>query len=147
VAFDFKRETEELVASSQINVTPFIDVMLVLLVIFMITAPLSAVRIPVDLPVASAQAQPPPPQQPIVLTVQQDLQLALGNMPVARGDLTAAIARLTHGNGNTRIYVRADQSIRYGELMAVMNLLSQGGYQRVALLSREGSSRPRPPPK
>jgi biopolymer transport protein ExbD len=143
VPFRFNRNTDELTATYQINVTPFIDVMLVLLVIFMLTAPLSAVRIPVDLPISSSQPTPPP-QEPVVLTVQQDLQLSLGNTPVARGDLQRALARLTHGQADTRIYVRADQAIRYGDLMSVMDLLRQGGYQRIALLSRERSSQPSP---
>jgi TonB system transport protein ExbD (group 1) len=141
VALKFNRNPEELDASYQINVTPFIDVMLVLLVIFMLTAPLSAVRIPVNLPVSSSAPQPPS-QQPVVLSVQQDLSLSLGNAPVAREELQAALARLTHGDVGTRIFVRADQSIRYGDLMAVMDLLSRAGYQRVALVGRGGSAPP-----
>ena len=141
MGFKFHRRLENLVASSQINVTPFIDVMLVLLVIFMITAPLSAVRVPVDLPQSAAIPQPPPSEEPVVLTVQSDLQLSLGNLPTTREALASALARLTHGNTATRIYVRADQSIRYGDLMGVMDLLTEAGYQKVALVSREGTPR------
>ncbi len=139
MAFEFNRNPEELTASYQINVTPFVDVLLVLLVIFMLTAPLSAVRIPVDLPASSSKPQTSS-QPPVVLSVQQDLSLSLGNASVERDDLPAALARATHGDPNTRIYVRADQSIRYGDLMAVMDLLSRAGYQKVALVGREAGS-------
>ncbi|MGH8141563.1 MAG: biopolymer transporter ExbD [Steroidobacteraceae bacterium] len=145
MALKFNRNPEELEASYEINVTPFIDVMLVLLVIFMLTAPLSAVRIPVNLPQSSSKPQTAS-QPPVVLSVQQDLSLALGNTPVARDELPGALARLTHGDMGMRIYVRADQSIRYGDLMAVMDLLSRAGYQKVALVGRGGGAPSQSPP-
>ena len=138
MAFRFRRAAEELGAAHQINVTPFIDVMLVLLVIFMITAPLSAVRVPLDLPTSSARAQAPT-EPPLVLSVQRDLSLSLGNAPVARAALGAALLRATRGNRDTRIYLRADQAIRYGDLMGVMDLLREAGYLKVALVGREAS--------
>ncbi len=135
MAFKFHRNTDELVASHDINVTPFIDVMLVLLVIFMVAAPLAVVHMPVDLPVS--HAAPSPPSEPVMLIVQRDLQLSLNDMPVARAQLTSALARTTHGNPETRIFVRADESVRYGDLMGVMDLLRAAGYDKVALVSRQ----------
>ena len=139
MAFEFNRRPDEWQASHHINVTPFIDVMLVLLVIFMVTAPLTAVHIPVQLPASSSEPQPAA-ENPVVLTVQQDLGLALGNTSITRAELASALQRLTRGDRTTRIYVRADQNIRYGQLMAVMDLLRAAGYQRVALVSREAGS-------
>jgi biopolymer transport protein ExbD len=134
VAFEFKRISAELVASHDINVTPFIDVMLVLLVIFMVAAPLAVVHMPVDLPASHTAASPP--TEPVVLSVQRNLHLSVNDMPVVRAQVTAALARITHGNLNTRIYLRADENVRYADLISVMDLLRAGGYLKVALVSR-----------
>ncbi len=136
MGFEFKRSAEDLVASHEINVTPFIDVMLVLLVIFMVTAPLSTVNVPLELPVSTA-SEPPPPHEPVVLSVQENLQLAIGDAPVKRPDLRASLDRITHRDHGTRIFLRADKSVKYGDLMEVMNLLRDAGYLRVALVGRE----------
>jgi len=135
VAFEFKRNTEELVASHDINVTPFIDVMLVLLVIFMVAAPLAVVHMPLDLPQSHSAASQP--TEPVVLSVQRNLQLSVNDMPVPRPQIAATLVRVTHGDLNTRIYVRADESLRYGDLIGVMDLLRAAGYQKVALVSRQ----------
>lgn len=138
LAFKFQRTADELVTSHEINVTPFIDVMLVLLVIFMVTAPLAMVHVPLELPSSSASPSPPP-GEPVILSLQKNLQISIGDAPVARADVSAALARATHGEGGTRIYVRADRSVSYGDLMDVMDLLRSAGYQRVALLSRSAA--------
>src|SRR5580704_10094231 len=92
----------------EINVTPFIDVMLVLLIIFMVAAPLATVDIAVNLPTSSAEQQPRPPM-PQFLTVKADLTLALGDQPVGRDDLGPALAAATKGDTDTRIFLRADK--------------------------------------
>jgi biopolymer transport protein ExbD len=141
VAFEFKRNPDDLVASHEINVTPFIDVMLVLLVIFMVTAPLSAVHVPLELPVSTAQPQEPA-RDPVVLSIQQDLALSLGDTSLTRADLRPALDRATHSDHGARIFLRADQSVKYGDLMEVMNLLRDAGYLKVALVGREAPARP-----
>src|SRR5258707_11092312 len=100
----------------EINVTPFIDVMLVLLIIFMVAAPLATVDILVNLPAASAEPQPRP-DRPLYLTVKSDLTLALGNDPIPRDVLPAALDAATKGERDTRILLRADKSVPYGEMM------------------------------
>jgi biopolymer transport protein ExbD len=117
----------------EINVTPFIDVMLVLLIIFMVAAPLATVDIAVNLPTSSAEQQPRPPM-PLYLTVKEDLTLALGEGAVARDDLAGALDAATNGDRDTRIFVRADKAVPYGEVMAVMNLLREAGYLKLALV-------------
>jgi|SRR5580704_1767210 biopolymer transport protein ExbD len=117
----------------EINVTPFIDVMLVLLIIFMVAAPLATVDIAVNLPTSSAEQQPRPPM-PQFLTVKADLTLALGDSPVARADLGPALAAATNGETDARIFLRADKTVPYGEIMEVMNLLRAAGFLKIALV-------------
>jgi len=124
----------------EINVTPFIDVMLVLLIIFMVAAPLATVDIPVDLPAAAAH-QTPRPAEPIMLTVKKDLSLALGNNHLAQGGLNEALDRATGGDKEQRIFLRADKSVAYGDLMEVMNHLREAGYLKVALIGLEAASK------
>jgi biopolymer transport protein ExbD len=121
---------------SEINVTPFIDVMLVLLIIFMVAAPLSTVDVAVDLPVSNAQPQPRP-DKPVFLTVKQDLRLALGNDDVPRNALQATLDQQTGNDREQRVFLRADGSVAYSELMKVMNLLREAGYLKIALVGLE----------
>ena len=121
---------------SEINVTPFIDVMLVLLIIFMVAAPLSTVDVAVDLPVSNAQPQPRP-DKPVFLTVKQDLTLALGNDDVPRNALQATLDQQTNNDREQRVFLRADGVVAYRELMNVMNLLRQAGYLKIALVGLE----------
>ena len=129
---------DELEEVHEINVTPFIDVILVLLIIFMIAAPLATVDISVDLPSSTAQQQPRP-DKPVYLTVKPDLSLAIGDAPVAREQLSAALEQMTQGDKQTRIFLRADKVVPYGELMEVMNLLRAAGFLKVALVGLEKS--------
>jgi biopolymer transport protein ExbD len=122
----------------EINVTPFIDVMLVLLIIFMVAAPLSTVDVAVDLPVSTSKPQPRP-DKPLFLTVKADLSLAIGNDPIPRGQLAHAIDAATETDRQKRIFLRADKTVPYGELMIVMNLLRAGGYLKLALVGLEGT--------
>ena len=126
----------DLQEAHEINVTPFIDVMLVLLIIFMIAAPLATVDISVDLPASSAQAQPRP-DRPLFLTLKSDLTLAVGDAPVARADLAPALDQASGGDRNQRVFLRADKAVRYGDLTQVMNLLRVAGYLKVALVALE----------
>jgi biopolymer transport protein ExbD len=125
----------------EINVTPFIDVMLVLLIIFMVAAPLATVDILVNLPAAQVEPQPRP-DRPIYLTVKSDLTLAIGNDAIARNVLNAALDAATKGDRDARIFLRGDKSVPYGEMMEVMNLLRAAGYLKVALVGLEKSSSP-----
>ena len=130
--------TDDLAENHEINVTPFIDVMLVLLIIFMVAAPLATVDVPVDLPASTAEARPKP-DEPVYLTVQKDLTLALGDDPVARAGLAAALDAATGANRDTRIFLRGDQALPYGEVMAVMDALRAAGYLKIALVGLEGT--------
>ena len=125
----------------EINVTPFIDVMLVLLIIFMVAAPLATVDIAVNLPTAAAEAQPRPPM-PQFLTVKADLTLALGDEPVGRDALGATLDNATKGDRDARIFLRADKTVPYGNLMEVMNLLRGAGYLKIALVGLEKAPTP-----
>ncbi|MBS7539481.1 TonB system transport protein ExbD [Ancylobacter lacus] len=127
---------DDLPENHEINVTPFIDVILVLLIIFMVAAPLSTVDVAVDLPASTAQPHPRP-DKPVYFTVKGDLGLALGNEDVPRDGLAAALAAATAGNRDTRIFLRADKAVPYGDLMEVMNLLRGAGYLKIALVGLE----------
>jgi biopolymer transport protein ExbD len=125
----------------EINVTPFIDVMLVLLIIFMVAAPLATVDIQVNLPASTAEPQQRP-DKPVYLTLKSDLTLALGNDTMARELLGGTLDNATKGQKDTRIFLRADKAVPYGEVMEVMNLLRTAGYLKVALVSMEKVSGP-----
>jgi biopolymer transport protein ExbD len=125
----------------EINVTPFIDVMLVLLIIFMVAAPLATVDIQVNLPAANAEPRQRP-DKPIYLSVKPDLTLALGNDPIARDLLRSTLDAATKGEKDTLIFLRADKTVPYGELIEVMNLLRTAGYLKVALVGLEKVSVP-----
>ncbi len=127
---------DDLPENHEINVTPFIDVMLVLLIIFMVAAPLATVDVNVDLPASTAKPAPRP-DDPIYLTIRQDLTLNLGNDPVARDQLASALERETEGNKDARIFLRADKAVEYGEFMQVMNLLRDAGYLKIGLVGLE----------
>ncbi len=127
---------DDMVETHEINVTPFIDVMLVLLIIFMVAAPLATVDINVDLPASSAEPQPKP-DRPLYLTIQADSSLALGNDPVTLGDLAPALKIASEGDVEQRIFLRADKSVDYDTLMQTMNTLRQAGYLKVALVGME----------
>jgi len=129
---------DELSENHEINVTPFIDVMLVLLIIFMVAAPLSTVDVKVDLPAATAQPAPRP-DKPVYLTISADRSLSLGNDPVTLAGLEAALARLTGGDTEQRIFLRADKSVDYDMLMQAMNALRGAGYVKIALVGAEGT--------
>jgi biopolymer transport protein ExbD len=125
----------------EINVTPFIDVMLVLLIIFMVAAPLATVDIQVNLPASTAEPQQRP-DKPLYLTVKSDLTLSLGNDTVNRDFLRSTLDAAVKGDKETRIFLRADKTVPYGEMMEVMNLLRTAGYLKVALVGLEKAPGP-----
>ena len=125
----------------EINVTPFIDVMLVLLIIFMVAAPLATVDVLVDLPASTAQPQPRP-DKPIFVSIKSDLTLLVGEAAVERATLAVAIDAASSSDKQQRVFVRADKSVSYGDLMQVMNLLRDAGYVRIGLVGLEARSVP-----
>jgi biopolymer transport protein ExbD len=130
---------EDLDVNHEINVTPFIDVILVLLIIFMVAAPLSTVDVNVDLPASTAQPAQRP-DKPLFLTVKSDLSLSLGENPVARGDLGAALDAQTQSDKEQRVFVRADKSVPYGDVMEAMNLLRAAGYLKIGLVGLDAGT-------
>lgn len=130
---------EDLAPSADINITPFIDVMLVLLIIFMVAAPLSTVDVNVELPVATGKAAPRP-EEPIFVTIHKDLSLSVGEDDTTLADLNMKLGILTRLNLDTRIYINADRSVPYGEVMAVMNRMRGEGYLKIGLVGLEDES-------
>jgi biopolymer transport protein ExbD len=129
-------DTDELAANSEINITPFIDVMLVLLIIFMVAAPLSTVDVPVELPVAVAQPAARA-SEPIIVTVTADLGLQIGDLSLTLDQLPMELDIATRIKRDTRIYISADRSVPYGEMMAVMNRMRGAGYLKIGLVGIE----------
>ncbi|MCX7671781.1 MAG: TonB system transport protein ExbD [Anaerolineae bacterium] len=136
MAFSTDRDDDEI---SEINVTPFIDVMLVLLIIFMVAAPHSTVDVPVNLPGSSA---PPAdrPDEPLWLTLTVEGKLVLGQQEVAPEALVAALDAATGGDRGQPVFLRADHTIAYGRLMQLLDRLRDGGYLKVALVGLEGAA-------
>tara|TARA_B100000795_G_scaffold158601_1_gene119191 strand:+ start:6470 stop:6907 length:438 start_codon:yes stop_codon:yes gene_type:complete len=127
---------DELLETYEINVTPFIDVMLVLLIIFMVAAPLATVDISVDLPASNAKEQRRP-DTPIFLTIKADLSLALDNTVISQSNLQKKINEATGGNKDSLLFLRVDKTVDYSDLIAVMNDLRAAGYLKVALVGLE----------
>ena len=119
-----------------INVTPFIDVMLVLLIIFMVAAPLATVDVKVNLPASSSQPQPRP-EKPIYLSVKADKSMFLGNDPVTEANMINALDSLTAGKKDTTVFFRADKTVDYETMMKVMDTLHQAGYLKIGLVGEE----------
>ena len=121
---------------SDINMTPFIDVMLVLLIIFMVAAPLSTVDLPIDLPTSSATPQKKP-DKPTYVSIKPDLTLAIGENTVKRTDLVSSLDAIADMSKDKYLFLRADKAVPYGELMGVMEILRSGGYSRIKLVALE----------
>ena len=136
MAFKTSANNDEMTENHEINVTPLVDVMLVLLIIVMVASPLATVNVPVDLPSSSATPQPPP-KSPFYLTVQEGLVLTLGeDLTVPLSQIKPALNRALKGQ-EKRIYLRADKELNYQDLMTVMNTLVASGYSQIALVGVE----------
>jgi biopolymer transport protein ExbD len=120
----------------EINVTPFIDVILVLLIIFMVAAPLSTVDLPIDLPSSTATPQKKP-DKPTYVSIKPDLTLAIGETPVKRIDLISSLDATADSNPERLVFLRADRAVPYGDLMDVLEILRKGNY-RIKLVALEG---------
>lgn len=122
--------------NAEMNITPFVDVMLVLLIIFMVAAPLATVDVPVDLP-SNAAAPSTPPTEPVYISVQADGQLFVQEQAVTLAQLATATHGVTGQRLDTRLFLRGDQAVEYGTLMRVMNQLQKSGYSRISLVAAE----------
>ena len=131
---------DDLAENHEINVTPFIDVMLVLLIIFMVAAPLATVDIKVDLPASTAKPAPRP-EKPVFLSVKADQRLYLGEDPVTVEALGPTLDARTHNNKDTTIFFQADKGVDYGDLMSVMDALRAAGYLKVGLVGLETAAK------
>jgi biopolymer transport protein ExbD len=130
-------DDEEFSEAHEINVTPFIDVMLVLLIIFMVAAPLSTVDLPVDLPSSTATPQKKP-DKPTYVSIRSDLAVAIGETMVKRIDLVRTLDLAPDASKDRFIFLRADRAVPYGDLMDVLEILRAGGYSRIKLVALEG---------
>src|SRR5438445_4496158 len=130
-------EDGDFAESHEINVTPFIDVMLVLLIIFMVAAPLSTVDLPIDLPSSTAIPQKKP-DKPTYVSIRPDLTLAIGENAVKRADLVRSLDATDDGSKDRYIFLRADRAVPYGEMMDVLEILRSGGYAKLKLVALEG---------
>jgi biopolymer transport protein ExbD len=126
-------DINDLEVLSEINVTPFIDVMLVLLIIFMVAAPLSTVNVPLDLPVGSKVATPSP-LEPINISLRDNLSFYIGDNEVKKEDLINQINIITKNNKESRLFIRADKSVPYDNFVQLINMLRENGYLKVALV-------------
>ena len=133
MAFKTNRSKNE--PMSEINVTPFVDVMLVLLIIFMVTAPLLTVGIPVDLPKVKATALTDQ-KDPIEITVNLEGEVFIGETLVEVENLIPRINAITEQNTEARIYIRGDRVVAYGRVMEIMSIINSAGYVKVALITQ-----------
>jgi len=127
---------------SEINVTPFVDVMLVLLIVFMVTAPLLTVGVPVDLPQTRAKSLGED-REPLAVTIDKGGQIYLQNSPIGIDDLVPKLTAISGNGYNQRIFVRGDRSVDYGTVMEVMGLLNAAGFTRIGLVN----DAPKKPPQ
>ena len=132
MAFNLKRSEKE--PMSEINVTPFVDVILVLLIIFMVTAPLLTVGVQVDLPETSADTLPEE-SEPLTLTINSKGEVFIQETKIEFNNLIKKILAVSNNRTDTRIYVRGDKTINYGRVLEVMGILSGSGFTKVALIS------------
>ena len=133
MAFKLNRSSKE--PMSEINVTPFVDVMLVLLIVFMVTAPLLTVGIPVDLPKVKASALTDQ-KDPIEITVNIEGEVYIGESLVEVENLIPRINAITEQNTQARIYIRGDRVVAYGRVMEIMSIINSAGYVKVALITQ-----------
>ena len=120
---------------SEINVTPFVDVMLVLLIVFMVTAPLLTAGVPVDLPKSQAKQIQDEDNKPIEVTVANDGKIFVGETEVEMDRLVTLLTAMTNNDSERRVFIRGDQKLGYGQVMEVIGAINKGGFRKVALIS------------
>lgn len=126
---------------AEINVTPFVDVMLVLLIVFMVTAPLLTAGVPVDLPKTKAQPLGQE-REPLSVTVKKDGRIYLQNTPVSENELVPKLTAISQNGYNQRVFVRGDTSVQYGRVMEVMGMLSAAGFTHIGLVTGPPKQKP-----
>ncbi|MEH0834791.1 biopolymer transporter ExbD [Pectobacterium cacticida] len=136
MAFTPQSSDDDLNALSDINVTPFIDVMLVLLIIFMVTAPLATSNIDIDLP-STTKAPQPDNQQPLIINLKEGGDLFIKDRAITRNEFTREINQASNNNTGTRIFIRADKNVNYQALISLMDLLRDNGYLKVSLIGMD----------
>jgi TonB system transport protein ExbD (group 1) len=124
-------------ANSEMNVTPFVDVMLVLLIIFMIAAPLSTVTVPVELPPATTKPEEHKAADPVFVSIEKDGDIYVMEERIPLSELPAKLREKSHDNTSERIFLRADQSLAYRVVMQVMNVMQDAGFLKVGLVAEE----------
>jgi len=129
---------------AEINVTPFVDVMLVLLIVFMVTAPLLTAGVPVDLPKTKAQALGQD-REPLSVTIRKDGRIYLQSTPVGEDELVTKLTAISQNGYDQRVFVRGDSSVQYGRVMEVMGMLSAAGFTHIGLVT--GPPKPKPDEK
>ncbi|MCB8882874.1 TonB system transport protein ExbD [Acidisoma cellulosilytica] len=143
MAFHMNDDGDDLAEQHDINVTPFIDVMLVLLIIFMVAAPLATVDVPVELPTASLKAAPRP-EKPLFLTIEANGDVAVNDTTVPAEKMIAALDHETQGDHTQRLFLRADKTVPYGMLMQTMDRLQHGGYLKIGLVAQQSDQADQP---
>lgn len=129
---------DDLGENHEINVTPFIDVILVLLIIFMVAAPLLVVGVPVELPKTAANALPGEQEEPLTVTVSADGSVAIQTTDVPREELIARLTAIAAERSGSRVFLRADGAVPYAEVMQVMGALNRGGFANIGLVTETG---------
>jgi biopolymer transport protein ExbD len=140
MSFTSTSDDDDLTPLAEINVTPLVDVMLVLLIIFMVTAPMLSAGMPVNLPQAST-AQPVDPQNPVVLTIQSDGKISLGSDEIDRTGIVAAVRALI-GDSERVVHVRGDREVSYGEVVGVLDELARNGITKLSLIANQKNADP-----
>lgn len=128
------RSTKRLPINSEINITPLVDVMLVLLIIFMVTSPMLVAGIKVDLPQSNARSIADS-EEPISITINAGNKIYLQDTPVNQKDLLPKLKAVTKENNNLTVYIRADQKISYGKMMEVVSIINKAGYTKIGLIT------------
>lgn len=127
---------------SEINVTPFIDVMLVLLIVFMVTAPLLTAGVQVDLPKSQAGAVNDKDEKPLEVTVSKSGVIYIGQTKVTKDELIVKLSAITGDDVERRVFIRGDQGLSYGVIMEIIGAINKAGYRKVALISEPSTARP-----
>lgn len=124
---------------AEINVTPMVDVMLVLLIIFMVAAPLLTAGVPIDLPDSKAKAISDEDNKPLEVSISKDGRIFVGETEVTEERIITILTSMTEDNPDRRIYIRADKSLDYGKVMRILGNINGAGFNKVALISESGS--------